>query len=57
VNYLIETATLFHKFYTECRVISENLSLTQARLALCEATRAVLANGCAILAIDAPQRM
>jgi len=57
VNYLIETATLFHKFYTECRVISDDLSLTQARLALCEATRTGLSNGCKILAINAPERM
>jgi arginyl-tRNA synthetase len=56
-NYLIETATVFHKFYTECRVIGEDLELTQARLALCEATRTVLANGCHILGINAPTRM
>jgi arginyl-tRNA synthetase len=56
-NYLIETATLFHKFYTECRVIGDNIQLTQARLALCEATRIVLFNGCTILGINAPTRM
>jgi arginyl-tRNA synthetase len=56
-NYLIDTATLFHKFYTECRVIVDDKELTQARLALCEATKIVLANGCNLINITAPQRM
>ncbi len=57
VHYLIDTATYFHKFYTECRVISENLPLTQARMALCEATRIILANGSHMLGINTPERM
>ena len=57
VNYLIETATFYHKFYTECRVVNDDKQLTQARLALCEATRIVLFNGCNILGINAPTRM
>lgn len=56
-NYLIETATLFHKFYTECRVITDDNNLTQARLALCKATQIVLSNGCQLLGIKAPERM
>ena len=56
-NYLTDTATLFHKFYTECRVIVEDKNLTQARLGLCEATKIVLANGCKLIGISAPQRM
>ncbi len=57
VHYLIDTATLFHKFYTICRVISDDTQLTQARLALCEATRVVIYNGCQILGITAPEKM
>jgi arginyl-tRNA synthetase len=57
VHYLIDTATYFHKFYTECRVISDNLPLTQARMALCEATRIIIANGSHMLGINAPERM
>lgn len=57
VNYLIDTAARFHKFYTECRVISDDKALTQARLALAEATRIVLASGCGLLGINAPERM
>jgi len=57
VHYLIDTATLFHKFYTIYRVITDDIPLTQARLALCEATRIVLFNGCKILGITAPEKM
>jgi arginyl-tRNA synthetase len=57
VHYLIDTATLFHKFYTICRVISDDIKLTQARLVLCEATRIVIFNGCQILGITAPEKM
>jgi len=56
-NYLINTATLFHKFYTECRVIVDDKKLTQARLGLCEATKIVIANGCSLIGINAPERM
>jgi arginyl-tRNA synthetase len=57
VHFLIETATLFHKFYTVCRVITDDKKLTQARLALSEATRIVIYNGCQILGITAPEKM
>ena len=57
IKYLIDTATLFHKFYTECRVIVDDKDLTQARLGLCEATKTVIANGCNLIGISAPQRM
>jgi arginyl-tRNA synthetase len=57
VNYLIDCATLFHKFYTEHRVISENELLTSARLLLCKATQIVISNGCHLLGIDAPEKM
>lgn len=57
INYLFDLATLFHKFYTEHRVISDDLPLTQARLALIKATQIVIANGLTILGISAPQQM
>lgn len=56
-NYLFDLATLFHKFYTERRVISDNVPLSQARLALIDATRHVLANGLGLLGISAPDHM
>ena len=57
VNYLFESAVLFHKFYTECRVISDEEKLTLARLTLIDAARIVFANGLGLLGISAPQRM
>lgn len=57
VHYLIDTATFFHKFYTICRVISDDTKLTQSRLALCQATKIVLKNGCQVLSINSPEKM
>jgi arginyl-tRNA synthetase len=56
-QYLSEVSTAFHKFYTECRVLSDDAELTQARLGLCLATKTVLANGFKILGVSAPERM
>ena len=56
-EYMSEVAGAFHKFYTECRVINDDKELTQARLAVCLASRQVLANGFAILGIHAPEKM
>ncbi|NHZ86398.1 MAG: arginine--tRNA ligase, partial [Planctomycetia bacterium] len=47
----------FHKFYTECHVITEDILLSQARIALISATKSILAEGLDILGISAPQRM
>ena len=57
VNYLFDLAGTFHKFYTECRVISDDLKITRARIALIDATRIVIANALAVLGISAPDRM
>jgi len=56
-TYLHGVAALFHKFYHDCRVVTENRSMTAARLALCQATRQVLANGFSIIGITAPESM
>ncbi|MCX6135039.1 MAG: arginine--tRNA ligase [Ignavibacteriales bacterium] len=56
-TYLHDAATAFHKFYHEHRVVTPDRDLSVARLALCSATRTVLANGCKILGISAPDRM
>jgi len=56
-NYLHETATVFHRFYHENRVVTDNKELTNARLLLCKATRQVIANGLQLLAISAPENM
>jgi arginyl-tRNA synthetase len=56
-TYLHNCATAFHKFYHDCRVVTEDRALSGARLALCRATKQVLRNGFAIIGIDAPEKM
>ena len=56
-RYSTELATLFHKFYNACKVIGEDESLMQARIALCMATRTTLRNALAVLNITAPESM
>jgi arginyl-tRNA synthetase len=56
-TYLHDVATSFHKFYHEHRVVIPEREISQARLALCQAAKTVLSNGCKILGISAPERM
>ena len=56
-TYLYETANNFHKFYSDCRVITEDIDLTESRISLIQAVKIVLGNGLAILGITAPERM
>ena len=50
-------AKVFHGFYRDCRVISDDEALTQARLWLAEASRLGLASALAILGVRAPDEM
>jgi arginyl-tRNA synthetase len=50
-------AKAFHGFYRDCRVISEDAALTQARLWLAEACRLGLASALALLGVQAPDEM
>ncbi len=56
-TYLTDLATAYHKFYHECRVVTENRALSMARVFLCAAAKQVLANGFSILGVSAPERM
>lgn len=56
-HYVIELATLFHKFYNAHRVIDENESLMQARLYLCLAVKGTIKNILGMLKITAPETM
>lgn len=56
-RYVIELATLFHKFYNARRVKGEAEGLTAARLLLCRATATVLRNVLSMFKITAPESM
>ncbi|GAB2661678.1 arginine--tRNA ligase [Prescottella soli] len=60
-RYLEELAGTYHRFYDACRILpqgdEEATDLTTARLALCDASRQVLANGLELLGVSAPERM
>lgn len=56
-EYLQDVATVFHQFYHNCRVVSEDVELTKARLMLSRATRVVLRNGFSVIGITAPTKM
>ncbi|CAN3130132.1 arginine--tRNA ligase [Mycobacterium sp. smrl_JER01] len=60
-RYLEDLAGDYHRFYDSCRVLPQGDEspgdLHAARLALCAATRQVIANGLGILGVSAPERM
>ena len=55
--YLFDLASLFHSYYNHHRVITEDLPLTRARLALIGMIRIVVARGLGLLGISAPEKM
>ena len=55
--YLTELAGCFHGFYNKNRVISDDPTLTRARLYLLKRTAQTLKNALTILGISAPERM
>jgi arginyl-tRNA synthetase len=56
-SYVFELAKKFNDFYHACPVIDSPEPVRSARLALVSATRVTLANGLALLGIDAPYEM
>ena len=56
-RYVTDVASLFHSFYTVCRVKGEQEELMKARLLLVDCTRTVIRNVLEILSISAPERM
>lgn len=56
-HYAQDLAALFHSFYTNCRVIGEGQEIEQARLALADSARIVLALALGLLGVSAPERM
>jgi arginyl-tRNA synthetase len=56
-RYVLDLASLFHKFYNAQRVKGEDEALMQARLNLCICTRDVIRNVLSMLKITAPETM
>ena len=56
-NYLKELAALFHGWYNEHKVLSDDMELMQARLLLSHTIRQVIKNGLALLGVSAPESM
>tara|TARA_B110000467_G_scaffold116107_1_gene106756 strand:+ start:1422 stop:3053 length:1632 start_codon:yes stop_codon:yes gene_type:complete len=56
-NYLHELASIFHRYYAQEKVVTDDKELTAARLILVESTRIVFLNGLTLLGISAPERM
>ena len=55
--YLVDLSTLFHHFYQKHRVVTEEISLTRARLRLVEGVRTVIRNGLSLIGVSAPEEM
>jgi len=56
-QYATDLATEFHKFYRDCKVISDDKELNQARSSLILATQIVLKNTLNLMGISAPSKM
>lgn len=56
-RYAQDLASIFHGFYTDCRVVGDDKDLTGARLVLVDATRVVLASVLRLIGVSAPERM
>jgi len=55
--YAQDLATVFHSFYKQCRVVSQDEVLTKARLKLVEAAKIVLAKTLHLMGLTAPEMM
>ncbi|MDR2428183.1 MAG: arginine--tRNA ligase [Candidatus Margulisbacteria bacterium] len=55
--YAQELAALFHNFYHECRVISEDIQTTARRLQIIQAAQTILKIIFDLLAVKAPEKM
>jgi arginyl-tRNA synthetase len=56
-RYLEEISGVFHSYYNRCRVVTEEIELSKARLVLTDSLRTVLSTGLSLLGVSAPERM
>ncbi|MFB0558942.1 MAG: arginine--tRNA ligase [Dehalococcoidales bacterium] len=55
--YAQDLATVFHSFYKQCRIVSQDEALTKARLRLVEAAKLVLSKTLHLMGMTAPDKM
>jgi len=56
-QYALDLATAFHRFYRDCRVLSEDKKLTKARSSLVFSAQIVFRNILDLMGISAPEKM
>ena len=56
-HYSMDLATVFHNFYEQCRVVTDDKEMTKARLQLVDATRIVLVRALHLMEMTAPEKM
>ncbi len=56
-QYALDLATSFHQFYHDCRVISEDVRLSEARLGLSLAAKIILKSTLSLMGVSAPEKM
>jgi arginyl-tRNA synthetase len=56
-NYATELATAFHRFYQDCKVLTEKKEMKEARIGLALATKFILKEILTLMGISAPERM
>lgn len=57
-QYVFDLASLLHSFYNAEKVLdTDNLELTNARIALMKAVRITIANGLKLIGVNAPEKM
>jgi len=56
-QYALDLASSFHQFYRDCRVISEDKPLSEARLGLVLAAQIVLKNTLSLIGVSSPEKM
>ena len=56
-QYAMNLATAFHQFYRDCRVLTEDRPLSEARLGLVLAVKVVLKNTLNLMGVSAPEKM
>lgn len=56
-RYLVDVSQAFNKFYHDNMILTDDIVIRNARLAVVEAIRIVIKSGLSILGIDAPEQM